>query len=372
MKSAQTIIGLCFVLVFVACHHKTDNHQQTSQTLKYAQGFTILQHDHYKEVVVMNPWVSEEVLNRYYLVKNDTTTVPSNGYRIKIPIKTIGITSSTHVPFLQMLKEESSVIGICSPKLIYNSDIREQFDAQQITDMGDALDINAEQVITLRPDILMAIAYNNSDSHIEQLKRVGISVVYNIEWMETSLLARAEWIKFVAAFYDKEAMADSIFQDIEERYIHLKLLASTAEKKPSILSGGNFRGTWYVPAGNSYMGKLFLDAGATYLYADNKETGSLPLTVETVLANFSNADVWVGSSATSRKELKDMDEKHALFKAYKQNRVYNFNKRTTPDGANDFWETGVARPDLILADLIKILHPELLPEHELFFSCHIE
>lgn len=238
--------------------------------------------------------------------------------------------------------------------------------------MGDALGINTEQVIKLRPDIVMAIAYNNSDSHIEQLKRVGISVVYNIEWMETSLLARAEWIKFIAAFYDKDAMADSIFQDIESKYLYLKQLAATTEEKPSILSGGNFRGTWYIPAGNSYMGKLFQDAGATYFYADNDETGSLPLTMETVLARFSNADFWVGCSAISMKELKEMDDKHTLFKAYKQNRVYNFSKRTTPEGANDFWETGVARPDLILADLIKILHPELLPEHQLFFSCHIE
>lgn len=372
MKSAKIMISLCLVFILAACHHKTDTTQHITQSLKYAQGFTILQHDQYKEVIVKNPWVPGEILNRYYLVKNDTTSIPTDGYRIKVPIKTIGITSATHVPFLQMLNEESSIVGICSPKLIYSQSIREKCDKQEITDMGDALDINTEQVIKLRPDILMAIAYNNSDSHIEQLKRVGISVVYNIEWMETSLLARAEWIKFVAAFYDKDTMADSIFQDIEEKYISLKQLAATAKEKQSILSGGNFRGTWYVPAGNSYMGKLFQDAGASYFYAENKETGSLPLTMETILANFSNADFWVGCSATSMKELKDMDDKHSLFKAYKQNRVYNFNKRMTPDGANDFWETGVARPDLILADLIKILHPELLPEHQLFFSCHIE
>lgn len=365
-------MGLCFALTLTACHHKANTQQQTTQALKYAQGFSILQHDHYKELVVTNPWVPGEILNRYYLVKHDTTTVPTDGYKIKVPIKTIGITSSTHIPFLQLLTEESSVVGICSPQLIYSQNIRERYAKQQIADMGDALNINTEQVIKLRPDILMATAYNNSDSHIEQLKRVGISVVYNIEWMETSLLARAEWIKFMAAFYDKDAMADSIFQDIEAKYIYLEQLAATAKEKPSILSGGNFRGTWYVPAGNSYMGKLFQDAGATYFYANNKETGSLPLTLETVLANFSNADFWVGSSATSMKELRNMDEKHTLFNAYKQNHVYNFNKRTTPDGANDFWETGVARPDLILADLIKILHPELLPEHQLFFSCHLE
>jgi len=181
-------------------------------------------------------------------------------------------------------------------------------------------------------------------------------------------LARAEWIKFVAAFYNKEKQADSIFASVDKRYNEIKAKAATVKTKPSIMAGSNFRGTWYMPSGRNFMGKLFADAGAAYFYANDTTSGSLPLNVETVLKNFSETDIWLNCNFNSLDELVKADTKHAFFRPVKLKQVYNFNKRKLPSTANDFWESAVARPDLLLSDVIAILHPEILPGYELVYA----
>jgi len=140
------------------------------------------------------------------------------------------------------------------------------------------------------------------------------------------------------------------------------------KKQPNIMEGSNFRGTWYMPSGRNFMGKLFADAGANYFYANDTTAGSLPLNVETVLKNFSQTDFWLNCNFKSIKELVNADSKHGLFRPVKLKQVYNFNKRLLPSTANDFWESAVARPDLLLSDVIAILHPELLPGYELVYA----
>lgn len=134
------------------------------------------------------------------------------------------------------------------------------------------------------------------------------------------------------------------------------------------MSGANFRGTWYMPGGKSFMGQLFADAGGEYYYANDSTTGSLPLNVETVLMNFSSTDVWLNCNFKELDQLLKADSKHAFFNPVKQKQVYNFNKRMLPSGANDFWESAIARPDLLLSDVIAILHPEMMKSYELFYA----
>jgi iron complex transport system substrate-binding protein len=214
----------------------------------------------------------------------------------------------------------------------------------------------------------MMSGYNQNDPYALRVSQAGIPVVFNNEWMETSLLARAEWIKFIAAFYDKESLADSVFSDIAFRYNDIKAKALNVKDKPKIMAGSNFRGTWYMPSGHNFMGKLFADAGADYFYANDTTAGSLPLNVETVLKNFSATDIWLNCNFNSLEELIKADTKHALFLPVKLNKVYNFNKRLLPSTANDFWESAVARPDLLLSDVIAILHPDLLPQYQLVYA----
>ncbi|MDR3143230.1 MAG: ABC transporter substrate-binding protein, partial [Tannerellaceae bacterium] len=219
----------------------------------------------------------------------------------------------------------------------------------------------------------MIACYGNSkDENTRRLQGAGIKLLYNNEWMETSLLARAEWIKFVAAFYDREELADSIFNTIENNYIRVKTLASKVTKKPGIVSGGNFKGTWYMPSGKVFMSKLYTDAGGYYYYANDTTVGSLPLSFETVLLYQQHAEVWLNAQANSIKELLSQDERHALFDAVKNNRVYNFNARSNKQGANDFWEGAVAHPDVLLSDVIWALHPELIPNYQPFYIMQLK
>ncbi|HET7732649.1 MAG TPA: ABC transporter substrate-binding protein, partial [Paludibacter sp.] len=293
---------------------------------------------------------------------------PSNGTKVQIPLQTLVATSVTHFEFLSLLGELQTVNGVCSPKIIYNRELNKRIGEGKIADLGDNFNINVEKTLELKPAAVMMSGYNQNDPYALRVSQAGIPVIFNNEWMETSLLARAEWIKFVAAFYDKEKLADSIFASVDKRYNEIKAKAAVVKNKPNIMAGSNFRGTWYMPSGRNYMGKLFADAGARYFYTNDTTAGSLPLNVETVLKNFSESDIWLNCNFNSIADLVNADAKHAYFRPVKLKQVYNFNKRLLPSTANDFWESAVARPDLLLSDVIAILHPEILPGYELVYA----
>ena len=371
MKKILLIIIGIFVLV--SCNNKSSNNKTvkqplTQKLLNYATGFAVNNFEDYKEVIVFSPWKKGEIYARYYLVKDIKTKTPNDGEKIKIPLKTLASTSVTHLEFLSLLDEIQTITGVCSPALIYNSELQKNIQAGKITDLGDAFSLNVEKTLVLKPEALMTSGFNQADAAAQRIGQAGIPVIFNNEWMETSLLGRAEWIKFVAVFYNKEQLADSIFTDIEKRYNKLKYRALNVSKKPKIMAGNNFRGTWYMPAGQSFMGQLFRDAGGDYFYANDTTTGSLPLNVETVLKNFAETDVWLNVNFSTIDELIKTDSKHALFHPVITRQVYNFNKRRLPSTANDFWESAVARPDLLLGDVIDILHPELLPDYEFVYA----
>jgi len=339
-----------------------------SLTLKYAEGFSIRYFKDYKEIIVFSPWVKGTEYARYYLVTDTKIKTPSNGVKVLVPLQTLASTSVTHLEFLNLLGELPTVTGVCSPSLIYNPTILKRVGEGRIADLGDAFSINVERTLQLNPAAVMMSGYNQNDPYAKRVSQAGIPVIFNNEWMETSLLARAEWIKFVGAFFNKEKQADSIFSEIDKRYNDIKIKAVAVKTKPSIMAGSNFRGTWYMPAGHSFMGRLFADAGATYYFSTDTTSGSLPLNVETVLKNFAKSDVWLNCSFSSLNELVKADSKHALFRPVVLNQVYNFNKRKMPSGANDYWESAVARPDVLLSDVIAILHPEILPGYTLVYA----
>ena len=372
-------IKLTLLMLFLCACTSGNKSQQTEDTkgnddfeLKYATGFSVQYFPSYKKVTVFNPWEIGSVFEIYYLVKSDTCQTPKDGLRVQIPLQKVAITSSTHIEPLRLIDELNAVHGICSPELIYNAELQAKYHSNKLVNLGDAMKIDVEKALQLNPDGMFMSGYSNSNNFSEHLKTLKIPIIYNNEWMEKTLLARAEWIKYISLFFDKEHEADSVFNEIDTKYQKLKKKVSESLDNPTIMTGGNFRGTWYVPSGDNYMSYLFVDAGANYRYSTDKHIGSIPLTVEQVIFEFADADVWVGSSAKTLQELLEMDSKHAYFNAYKTGNVYNFNKRMHDLGANDFWEMGVSRPDLILADMIKILHPKLLPEHEFVFVNKLE
>jgi iron complex transport system substrate-binding protein len=306
-------------------------------------------------------------------VKDSSAQTPKDGIRFPIPLQSIGITSCTQIEFLALAGALATVKGVCSPELIYNQTLQQAYQNGELVYLGDGFRFNMENLLLLNPDALMLTSYSpQEDENMRRLKTSGICLIYNNEWMENSLLARAEWIKFVACFFNKEPFADSLFNEVAENYLLLKKLTQTAKNKPSIVAGGSFKGTWYMPSGKVFMGKLYEDAGGTYYYVDDTSSGSLPLSFETVLLHQRHADVWLNAQANSIAELLVQDSRYGLFDAVQNKRVYNFNAKMSAKGANDFWESGLAHPDKILSDVIWALHPELLPNYQTVYIRKLE
>ncbi len=364
-----------FILItylFISCNnHSTEKKNSItndSLSLCYANGFSVKYFTNYKKVTVKNPWQKNKILATYYLTFNDTTGTPKDGEKIVVPITKLASSSVTHLEFLQLLNKIEVIKGFCNPKLVFNKKIREKRELNQLIDLGDSFAINIEKAMALHPQAIMMTAYNQTNPNLERLKNTKIPIIYNNEWMEEHILGRAEWIKFVALFFNEEKKADSIFRQTVKNYNHLKKIAQKTKYSPSIISGTNFKGTWYMPSGKSYMSQLFRDANGSYFYSNNTSKGSLPLSIEVVLKHFVDADIWLNANFNSYDELISADEKYQLFKAVKTKQVYNFKNRFLPTGANDYWEGAIAHPDKLLGDLIKILHPNSLPNWKLYYA----
>ena len=367
----KIIFSLIISFLFFSCVRKSNDNQEEkplrSEEIKYAQGFKIEYFEHYKKVKIKSPWKNGETQQILYLVENKEVSTPKDGLKIVVPITKIAVGSTTYYGFLDLLGEINTVKGACSINLAYNQTIRQKFDGGQIRELGDAFNPNIEQIMLLQPQIFMLPSYNQQDETVKRLVNANVSVVYNNEWTENSLLARAEWLKFVAAFYNKESEADSIFSEIEKRYFEAKKIAQNITEKPTVLVGGNFKGTWYMPGGRSYMAQLFADAGGDYFFKNDSATNSLPMSFEHILKNFHDADVWLNCPVETLDKLFAMDERHKLFKAAQNGNAFAFFKRCNSSGGNDFWESGIANPDIVLKDVVWALHQNLLPDYQTFY-----
>lgn len=323
---------LClFGLVCVACQ-PTTNTSVTDDTA----GFTIDIHNDSTHITIYSPWQKGQVMQKLSFNQ---------------PYKRIVCTSATHMGFISELGMTNKVVGVCRPNRVYN--LSEE-DRERIADIGDDMQPSMEKILLLNPDLVILYTYAQGDPIPAQVEALGIPILYCNEWTETTPLARAEWIRVFGAVFGCLNYADSIFASVKDAYAQLKV-DSLKFKGKSIMSGMSWRGTWYVPAGGTFMGNLFRDAGAQYKYEDNPSTSSIPLTMEQAIQDFSQADVWVGCEANSLKELEAIDKKHTWFNAFQTGQVYNFRRRALPSGANDFWETGTVHPERILQDLQHIL-----------------
>ena len=365
----KKILFLFFLTVLLfSCNSKTENHKINDkpikiETPKYAKGFNIEYYENYKVLNIFNPWEKGNIQEKIYITSEKNLTFPKNNVVIITPIENIAISSCTHIEFINLLDSVNIIKGVCSPELIYNSSIQKLYKEKKITNLGDAFNINIELLLNLNPQGLMLSTYNKQDNNTKRLEQSGIQLLYNNEWTESTLLGRAEWIKYFGILLDKKEKADSIFNHIEANYLLAQKLAKSITNKKSVMVGSNFKGTWYVPGGQSYMGQLLQDSGADYYYSNTSDTQSIPLNFETVLDKFHNADVWLNAPTSTIQELFEIDSRHKLFNSAIKGEVYAFLARTNSYGANDFWESGIAHPDLLLKDIIWALYPELLTEY---------
>lgn len=294
-------------------------------------------------ITIYSPWKKGEVMQQL---------VFQNSY------ERVVCTSATHMGFISELGQTDKVLGVCRPNRIYN--LGEEHRAR-IVDIGDDMHPNIETILSLKPDIVILYTYAQGDPLPTQFTNLGIPILYCNEWTATTPLERAEWIRLFGAILGCQEQADSIYCAVCNTYNAIRLSPNhSSSSLNTIMSGMSWRGTWYVPAGGTFMGNLFRDAGASYKYEDNPSNSSIPLTLEQAIQDFSQADIWVGCEANSLKELASIDSKHTWFSAYQNRQVYNFRRRALPSGANDFWESATVHPERILLDLKKILAGDTL------------
>lgn len=271
------------------------------------------------------------------------------------------LTSTTHLPYMELLGEAQTIVGFPSTQYIYSEKIRQI----GIKDIGSPESLNLEVMLDLSPDLIVAFDMGAESLSLDKINEAGIPVVYNSDFLESSALGRAEWIKFFGALFHKKDIADSIFNRVKTQYILLQSKVAGTEIKPTVFSGVMYGDTWFLPGGKNWGAQFIQDAGGSYIWSSNDDTGWLELSFESVLEKARSADYWIGvASFASLGELEGQDSRYALFEAFQTQKVFNYTKRVSPGGGFDFFESGYSRPDLVLSDYIKILHPDLMPEYE--------
>lgn len=342
--------------------------------IKYAKGFSVEYKNNYKVVAVNNPWKDAETGFKYVLVECGTPAPEDfkETQIITIPINTVASLSTTHLPHLAKLEVVDKLVGVSNPKIVNTPEVIEKIEAGEIAELGN--NVNVERLLELNPDLVTTFGTGNpqTDSY-PKLLEAGLKVAINAEYMENTPLGRSEWLKFTALFFNQEEKAEEIFNQISKNYQKIAAKTKAIEKLPKVFTGFNFKGTWYAPGCKSYIAQYLADAGAELLCVENVD-GSIPLSFEDVFERAATADYWLNVSQ-SWQSLKDVireDSRYSDFQAVKKGNVYNNNARLNENGGNDYWEAGISNPDVILADLIKIFHPELLPNHQLFFYQKLE
>lgn len=336
--------------------------------VKYAKGFSIEYYDDYKKVTVSRLYKGSSQQKIYYLYSDSASQLPGDGIKIKTPLQSIVCTSTTHLPSLVLLDEVDKLVGFPSLEYISSNEVRERINSGSVKELGSENGMDIEGIVDLSPDVMMGFLMSSDSKVYDKIEGSGVNVVINSDYLENSPLGRAEWIKFVAAFFNKEELADSIFTAIEDNYFSIKNLVLNVPDKPAVFSGILYGGTWFMPGGDSFAAIFLQDAGANFLWSDTNETGSLELSFESVLEKAEDAEYWIGASNfKSREDMLMSDERYELFKAFKENNVFTYTLNVTEFGGNDFFEMGYARPDWILSDLVKILHPGLIKDEAFHF-----
>ncbi|MCJ7696253.1 MAG: ABC transporter substrate-binding protein [Anaerolineaceae bacterium] len=357
-----------------------DNNEETNyfpeiMQTEYAQGFIIEYHTNYKILTVTQPWSGAKQVFSYVLVQRGTEvpdTVLENSLVIEVPIRSIVTMSTTYFPYLEKFKLMDSLVGVDDTTYIYNEMVQDMAERGILNIIGGGAGggaVNVEALIDLAADVIMTSASGipEYDAH-PKLIEAGLPVVINADYLENTPLGRAEWGKFIAAFYNLESEANREFSMVVDRYNALVSLTSDITDKPAVFTNTDFQGSWYVPGGQSYAAILLKDAGATYLWADDESTGANPLSFEEVYDKAADAEYWLNVGfAGDLTSLLAMDERYFDFSAFQNGKVFNYTNRVNAYGGSDYFESGVANPDVILADLIAIFHPQLLPEHMLFY-----
>lgn len=362
------------LLLLYSCGTKKEkrltNESKLYERTQYAKGFYINPND--SEVVVTSPWqgISDYHLSYY---KSDThKSSEEQTMRVAIPkkINRIITFSTTHIGFLRALGEDHKLVGISGTKYVNDSTIRERIARNEIQDVGYDRSLNEELIISLKPDIIFAYGVGSEVMELYQrFKKFHIPVVVIGEYSEMHPLGKLEWIKVFGYIFGKEKKAQGIFTSKSKKYNELRLLILKDELKlPTVMTGFPYKDSWWMSGTKTTTAQFIRDAGGRYLWNNHNTNKSFPVAFEEVYMKSAKADYWIDcGSMRSRSQILDSDPRFRSFKPWKENQIFNNNKRLSELGGNDFWESGVITPELILEDLIAIFHPQLMPNHSFYY-----
>ena len=373
MSFKQYIFLSSILLLHISCGTNKEIEERSivsalkpDSTIKYAKRFSIAYGDNLTVVYLFGKRPGFDTTSTFVIFKDSSAIInpTKKATLIRGSCMKIAALSSIYASVFFELGNLASLIAIDNADYINNPAILKKFEQGSLAELAKTPQINLEKTLVLKPDIIFTFGMGEGEKDRDKkLEQTKIPVAISVDHLEETPLARAEWIKFFAAFVGKREKADSIFKTVEKNYLDLKIIAQKTSSRPSVFNEIKYSDSWYMPGGKSYVAQLLKDAGANYLWQDNSDFGSLPLSFEQVYAKAKDADYWINlSTLKSKKELLAFESRYSEFNAVKKGNLYNNTKTTNSKGYSNYWETGMIFPDRILSDLILIFHPEIKAE----------
>jgi iron complex transport system substrate-binding protein len=366
MGSTIKLLTTIVIIILVSCHSEHDNSLELSNS--YAQFFRYSENNSGPDTLfIKEGWNRSQSTKTYILVSDSTEAIEESRIHsdndnitiIKTPVRKVVCMSTSHISFLSALEEKNAIVAVSGSRYVSDSTIKMRIENNTVKDIGYESSVNYELLYSLEPDIVFIYGISGEDNqYINKIRESGITVVPVGDYLEHHPLGKAEYIKFFSYFFDKEDSADSLFGGICQRYYKATERVKEVTEKPLILLNAPLKETWYIPGEGNYMTRLINDAGGRVLLSKRGESHSYAHSIEKVVKEAYEADLWLNPN--HYKSLEELSESSPMFKEFpllKKGLVFNNIKRTTPGGGSDFWENGVLEPDIILNDLINIIHP---------------
>jgi iron complex transport system substrate-binding protein len=366
------ILLFILAIIFYSCDTNTETKKETalnSVSLSYAKRFTIKTSSDFSVLELHGNKNDSNVTATFVLYKNQKPNYSKDAYYIKTPVNRVASMSSIYTTMIAELNCENKIVAIDNVDYYNNVFIQQQVKKGTIIELSKGPQIDIEKTVALNPDLFLTFGMGSPKDDVDKkLVQSSIPIAISIDHLEETPLARAEWIKFFAYFFNKENMADSLFQITEKKYNDLKKMALKTTKKPSVLTEIKYGDAWYIPAGKSFIAHLIEDAGGDYFWKEDTKTGSSAQSFETVYTKAKDCDIWINLyNLNTKKELLSYDERYGLFKACKNNQLYNNNKTQNTLGYSNYWETGITHPEDVLGDLMAIFSPTLMVNHSFVY-----
>lgn len=382
-RAVYTLPWCILILLLLACQplsKRESEHSNLSEndhfplklTIQHAVGFQLIYHNHWKELQLYRHYNDQADTIRFALVMRGESA-PEDFAKtrvLEIPLKRMATVSTTHLGMFEALNALPELKGIEAAQYVTSEKVKQQIEEGNISELAPSGMLNTEKVVAENIEVLMGVGYPNAQNDTYQsLENAGVPVLLNAEWQEKTLLGRAEWVKMLAALLNKEAEVTKIFEELERKYNEvLTQLEDKPLTAPMAITGLVQGDAWFVAGGKSFANHLMQLANVQYPWSATANTGSVKLDFETVYAYGLEADYWlVPSTAKTMEELLQTDSRFADFKSVNQQQVYNIYGRYTPGGGNDFYESAVMQPHIVLKDILSIFHPQYFPNHELVY-----